>query len=86
MFMRHGDIEDIDFKIRLDFLRDFKNKLSLLSCEDEVVFREQLERDSTRQVIAKLATQKFHAGGESKIKNLTSPENQSRYTSSDTYL
>ncbi len=56
MFMRHGDIEDIDFKIRLDFLRDFKNKLSLLSREDEVVYREQLERDSTRQIIAKLAT------------------------------
>ena len=27
IFMRHGDIDDVDFKIRLDFLRDFKNKL-----------------------------------------------------------
>ena len=56
MFMRHGDIDDVDFKIRLDFLRDFKNKLGLLTCEDEVIFREMLERDQTRQKIAMLAT------------------------------
>ena len=48
MFMRHGDIDNVDFKIRLDFLRDFKNKLHLLTSEDEVVFREMLERDQTR--------------------------------------
>ena len=40
IFMRHGDIDDVDFKIRLDFLRDFKNKLQLLSEEDEILFRE----------------------------------------------
>ena len=59
VFLRHSDIDDVDFKIRLDFLRDFKNKLGLLSKHDEIVFREQLERDSTRQVIAKLATRSF---------------------------
>ena len=69
VFLRHSDIDDVDFKIRLDFLRDFKNKLGLLNKHDEIVFREQLERDSTRQVIAKLATRAFQAGGEQKIKN-----------------
>lgn len=47
MFMRHGDIDDVEFKVRLDFLRDFKNKLQLLTSEDEVVYREMLERDQT---------------------------------------
>ena len=48
LFMRHGDIDTIDFKVRIDFLRDFKNKLGLLSTEDEVLYSECLERDSTR--------------------------------------
>ena len=69
--MRHGDIDTVDFKIRIDFLRDFKNKLGLLSTEDEVLYAECLERDSTRQVIAKLATRSFQAGGEKTIENLS---------------
>ena len=84
VFLRHGDIDDVDFKIRLDFLRDFKNKLGLLSQDDEIVFREQLERDSTRQVIAKLATRSFQAGGEQKLKTLINETYQSRYTNSET--
>ena len=70
MFLRHGDIDDVDFKIRIDFLRDFKNLLGLLDADDEVLFREQLERDSTRQAFAKLASSKFHVGGDRKVKNL----------------
>ena len=79
--MRHGDIDDVDFKIRLDFLRDFKNKLGLLTDEDEVIFREMLERDQTRQRIAKLATSSFHMGGESKIKALASDTGAARFSS-----
>ena len=71
VFMRHGDIDYVDFKIRIDFLRDFKNKLGLLTTEDEVLYSECLERDSTRQVIAKLATKSFQAGGEKVIKTLS---------------
>ena len=48
VFLRHGDIDDVDFKIRIDFLRDFKNKMSLLTIEEEILFREELERDTTR--------------------------------------
>ena len=48
IFMRHGDIDDVELKVRLDFIRDFRNLLKLLSKEDEVVFIEQLERDKTR--------------------------------------
>ena len=40
VFLRHGDIDDVDFKIRIDFLRDFKNLLGLLDADDEVLFRE----------------------------------------------
>jgi hypothetical protein len=46
--------------IRLDFLRDFKNNLELLSIEDQADFTEALERDSTRMDVAKLATREFH--------------------------
>ena len=60
-FLRHGDIADIDFKVQLNFLRDFRNCLQLLSTEDEVCYIEQLERDTTRQKIAKLATHNFKA-------------------------
>ena len=39
-FLRHGDIADVDFKVQLNFLRDFKNCLKLLTIEDEVCFAE----------------------------------------------
>lgn len=81
MFMRHGDIDNVDFKIRLDFLRDFKNKLHLLTSEDEVVFREMLERDQTRQKIAKLATSNFHLGGDSKVKALAQETTNALFSS-----
>ena len=45
--MRHGDIDDVDFKIRLDFLRDLKNKLGLLEEEDEILDGEGGPRSST---------------------------------------
>lgn len=58
-FLRHSEISDT-LHIRLDFLRDFKNCLSLLSKEDHCDFTEELEKDSSRMVIAKLATREFH--------------------------
>lgn len=44
-FLRHGDIDDQVFGIKLDFIRDFRNKLGLLSAEDSIEFMESLERD-----------------------------------------
>ena len=59
--MRHGDIDDINVRVKLEFIRDFKNKLRLLSEEDECVYVDQLERDSSRVKIAKLATKNFYS-------------------------
>ena len=81
MFMRHGDIDEVDFKVRLDFLRDFNNKLKLLTDEDEVVFREMLERDTTRQQFAKLATRNFALGGDAKVKALVTEAGGTRFSS-----
>ena len=50
--------------MRLDFLRDFKNCLELLSLEDHVDFTEAIESDSTRTEIMKLATREFHQKGD----------------------
>lgn len=47
------------FGIKLDFIRDFRNVLGLLSADDSIEYMEQLERDTTRQAIAKLATIKM---------------------------
>ncbi len=58
-FLRHSEIPDSYF-IRLDFLRDFNNCLKLLSQQDHAEYIEELEKDSTRMVIAKLATKSFH--------------------------
>jgi len=58
-FLRHSEIPD-KFHIRLDFLRDFKNCLGLLSKQDHCEYSEELEKDSSRMVIAKLATREFH--------------------------
>jgi hypothetical protein len=58
-FLRHSEISDT-YHIRLDFLRDFKNCLRLLSKEDHCDFIEELEKDSSRMVIAKLANRVFH--------------------------
>ena len=85
VFMRHGDIDEVDFKVRIDFLRDFKNKLGLLTEEDEVTFREQLERDTNRQTIAKLATSKFMAGGERALAKLQEMS-QGRHAANDTMM
>lgn len=63
--MRHGDIDDIVFKVKLDFIRDFRNVLGLLSDEDSIEFMDQLERDTTRQILAKLSTRKMKDGQES---------------------
>jgi hypothetical protein len=68
--MRHGDIDDVEFKIRLDFIRDFRNVLNLLTKEDEVSFIEQLARDKTRQKVAKLATRNFKMGGQESVLSL----------------
>ena len=64
-FLRHGDIDDQVFKVKLDFIRDFRNVLGLLSMEDSIEFMEQLERDSTRQILAKLPTRKMKDGPDS---------------------
>lgn len=48
-FLRHGDISDVDFKVQLNFIRDFKNLLELITKDEEIIFVEQLERDVTRQ-------------------------------------
>lgn len=58
-FLRHSEISD-SFFIRLEFLRDFNNCLKLLSKQDHAEFKEELEKDSTRMLIAKLATRNFH--------------------------
>lgn len=57
--MRHSEIQDVVY-LRLDYLRDFKNCLKLLSNQDHVEFTEAIERDSTRTEIMKLATKEFH--------------------------
>jgi hypothetical protein len=59
IFLRHSEIPDL-MHIRIDFLRDFKNCLALLSKEDHCEFTEALEKDSSRMDIAKLATREFH--------------------------
>jgi hypothetical protein len=59
VFMRHSEISDT-YHIRLDFLRDFKNCLKLLSKEEYCEFVEELEKDTTRMEIAKLAHREFH--------------------------
>ena len=46
--MRHGDISEVDFKVQLNFIRDFKNILQLISKDEGITFVEQLERDVTR--------------------------------------
>ena len=43
-FLRHSEIPDL-LTIRLDFIRDFKNCLKLLSSEDHADFVEELEKD-----------------------------------------
>ena len=58
-FLRHSEIPDT-YYIRLDFLRDFNNCLKLLSSQDHAEYIEELEKDSTRMTIAKLATKGFH--------------------------
>ena len=63
-FLRHGDIDEQIFGIKLDFIRDFRNVLGLLSSNDSIEFMEQLERDTNRQNIAKLATFKMLESGE----------------------
>ena len=45
LFMRHSDLTSVDLKIRLDFLRDFKNVTKLLNEEDEIEFVTCLEHD-----------------------------------------
>ena len=62
-FLRHSEIQDTVY-LRLDFLRDFKNCLELLSLEDHVDFTEAIESDSTRTEIMKLATREFHQKGD----------------------
>ena len=57
--MRHSEIPD-KLHIKLDFIRDFKNCLKLLSDEDYADYVEELEKDHTRMTIAKLATRNFH--------------------------
>lgn len=59
VFLRHSEIADT-YHIRLDFLRDFKNCLRLLSKEDHSDYTEELEKDSSRINIAKLAHRHFH--------------------------
>ena len=59
IFLRHSEISDT-YHIRLDFLRDFKNCLKLLNREDHSDFTEELEKDSYRLEIAKLAHRVFH--------------------------
>jgi hypothetical protein len=39
-FMRHGDIDEQTFRIKLDFIRDFRNVLGLLSIDDSIEFME----------------------------------------------
>ena len=68
-FLRHGDIDEQTFRIKLDFVRDFRNVLNLLSVEDSIDYMECLERDTTRQVIAKLAAHKMKEGADS-VKDL----------------
>lgn len=64
-FLRHGDIDEQSFRIKLDFIRDFRNVLGLLPVEDSILYMESLERDTTRQAIAKLATNKMKEGPDS---------------------
>ena len=59
VFLRHSEIADT-YHVRLDFLRDFKNCLRLLSKEDHCDYIEELERDISRMNIAKLAHRNFH--------------------------
>lgn len=59
VFLRHSEIADT-YHIRLDFLRDFWNCLRLLSKEDHCDYIEELEKDSSRLNIAKLAHRNFH--------------------------
>ena len=40
-----------------------------------------LERDQTRQKIAKLATSNFHLGGDAKVKTLSTESNNARFSS-----
>lgn len=58
-YLRHSEIPD-KLHIRLDFIRDFKNCLKLLSDQDYADYVEELEKDATRTNIAKLATCQFH--------------------------
>ena len=59
VFMRHADIKEV-FRIKIDFLRDFKNCLKLLSDSDYFSYVEQLESDVTRMQIARMPTTRFN--------------------------
>ena len=39
-FLRHGDISGVDFKVQMNFIRDFKNCLQLITKEEEIIFVE----------------------------------------------
>jgi len=45
--------------MKIEFLRDFKNCLQLLSDQKQAEFVDSLERDTTRMQIAKVATRNF---------------------------
>jgi hypothetical protein len=59
LFLRHSEIPDT-MHIRLDFLRDFKNCLNLLSSQMYSEFINELDADSQYMDIAKFATREFH--------------------------
>ena len=59
MFLRHSEIPDT-LHLRIDFLRDFRNCLGLLSSEKHAEFVNELERDTTFMDLAKFATRELH--------------------------
>ena len=59
VFLRHSEIPDT-LHLRLDFLRDFRNCLSLLSKEKHAEFVNELEKDTSFMDLAKFATRELH--------------------------
>lgn len=63
VFIKHGDIQDEKFRIKLDFMRDINNKLGLLSSQQHSERFEKISVDTLDQIC------KFHNINRDEIKN-----------------
>ena len=63
MFLKHGEIKDTKFTIKLDFLRDLTNNLGLLTKKQHSERYEKIAMDTLDQIC------KFHNIERDEIKN-----------------